>query len=419
MNAGALIIGAGQAGVQIAASLREGGFQDPITLVGAEEHYPYSRPPLSKEYLSGHAELDSLELRTADFYREGRIDVLPAERVVDLKLSGTQGGGTALTASGRELAFDKLALATGARPRRLGLEGADLDGICYLRVLEDARLLKVSLAKAQNVVVIGGGFIGLEAASVARSAGKNVTVLEAAERLVPRSVAPVISQFLFDAHARRGVDIRLGAQVTGLSGIGGRVASVELADGTAVSADLVIVGVGIIPRTELAEQLGLDCDRGVVVDVHARTSNPSVVAAGDCTVLPNPVTGQGRYRLESVQNAMGQARVAAATMLGELRAHDAVPWFWSDQFDLKLQIAGLTDGYDDHIVRGDPVSESFSVLYYGQGRLLAVDAVNRPADYLTVRAVLGRRASIDPVLAADPAVPLKNLILAGEPAPAA
>jgi 3-phenylpropionate/trans-cinnamate dioxygenase ferredoxin reductase subunit len=418
MSAGALIIGAGQAGVQIAASLREGGFQDPITLVGAEEHYPYSRPPLSKEYLSGQAELDSLQLRTADFYREQRIDVLPAERVVELKVSGVEGGGTAVTASGRELAFDKLAITTGARPRRLALEGAELDGICYLRVLEDARLLKSSLAQAQNVVVIGGGFVGLEAASMARSAGKNVTVLEAAERLVPRSVAPVISQFLFDAHARRGVEIRLDAQVTALHGTGGRVASVELADGTAVPADLVIVGVGIIPRTELAEQLGLACDRGVVVDVHARTSNPSVVAAGDCTVLPNPLTGQGRYRLESTQNAMSQARVAASTMLGELRAHDAVPWFWSDQFDLKLQIAGLTDGYDDHIVRGDPESESFSVLYYRQGRLLAVDAVNRPADYLTVRAVLGRRASIDPAQAGDAALPLKTLIVEGEPAPA-
>jgi 3-phenylpropionate/trans-cinnamate dioxygenase ferredoxin reductase subunit len=416
MSGGTLIVGAGQAAVQIAASLREGGYQDAITLVGAEAHYPYSRPPLSKEFLAGHAELGSLELRTLDFYKQERIDVLPSERIVELQLStdGEEGSGIALTDSGRELKFDKLALTTGARPRRLDLSGAKLEGVCYLRVVEDAHLLRSSLAGAQNVVVIGGGFIGLEAASAARSAGKTVTVVEAAERLVPRSAAPVISEFLLNAHARRGVEIRLGAQVRSLRGVDGHVVAVELGDGTEVPADLVIVGVGIIPRTELAEQIGLECDRGIVVDSYARTSIPSIVAAGDCTVLPNPVTGEGRYRLESTQNATSQARIAAASILGDLRPHDTVPWFWSDQYDLKLQIAGLTDGYDDHVVRGEPDSESFSVLYYRQGRLLAIDAINRAADYLSVRAALGRRATIDPRAAADASVALKNLIVEDE-----
>ena len=419
MSGGTLIVGAGQAGVQVAASLRESGYQDSITLVGAETHHPYARPPLSKEFLAGHAELKSLELRTSDFYSVQRIEVLPAERVVEVHLSadGNEGSGTAVTATGRELQFDKLALTTGARPRRLDLNGAELEGVCYLRVIEDAHLLRSLLADAQNAVVIGGGFIGLEAASAARSAGKTVTVVEAAERLVPRSVAPVISEFLLNAHKRRGVEIRLGAQVTALHGVDGHVTAVELGDGTQVPADLVIVGVGIIPRTELAEQIGLDCDRGIVVDTYARTSIPSIVAAGDCTVLPNPLTGEGRYRLESTQNAMSQARIAAASIMGNLQPHNSVPWFWSDQYDLKLQIAGLTDGYDDHVVRGEPDSESFSVLYYRHGRLLAVDAINRAPDYLAVRAALGRRATINPGPAANPSVLLKTLIIEDESIP--
>ncbi len=412
MTNGTLIVGAGQAGVQIAVSLRDGGYGDAITIVGSEAHPPYSRPPLSKEFLAGEADQQSLELRTADFYTAQRIDVLTSERIIDLGLSDSagDGSGVAITESGRALPFDKLALTTGSRPRRLNVPGTDLPGVLYLRVVEDAHALKLALASANDVVVIGGGFIGLEAAAAARSAGKRVTVLEAADRLVARSVAPVVSQFLFDAHTRRGIDLYVNAEVVRINGEN-RVRSVELTDGVEIPSDLVIVGVGIMPRAELAEKAGLECDRGIVVDGYARTSNGFTVAAGDCTVLPNPLTGQGRYRLESTQNAMSQARTAAATLLGRSELHDSVPWFWSDQFDLKLQIAGLTDGYDDHVVRGDPRSDSFSVVYFKAGALLAVDSVNRPADYLAVRTALARKATIDRALCANPAVALKQLIV--------
>ncbi|WP_214110840.1 NAD(P)/FAD-dependent oxidoreductase [Acrocarpospora catenulata] len=389
MNGGALIVGAGQAGIQVAASMRDYGYDGPITLVGAEAQPPYQRPPLSKEFLAGTADLASLHLRTPGFYAERGIDVVTADRIVRLQLSpaGPPGAGTALTERGRRLVFDRLALTVGARPRRLPLPGADLDGVCYLRVLDDATRLRAHLARARDVVVIGGGFIGLEAAAVARSHGRNVTVVEAGERLISRSVAPVISEFYRQAHARRGVDIRLGATVAAIVGEQGRVTGVRLTDAL-LPADLVVVGVGVVPRTELAEQLGLECDGGIVVDEFARTSEPAVVAAGDCTVLPNPLTGQGRLRLESMPNAVGQARVAAATLVGKPRPYTDVPWFWSDQYDLKLQIAGVTDGYDQIVVRGDPGTEKFAVRYYRQGRLLAVNAVNSAPDYLAVRKTL-------------------------------
>ncbi|MET7398232.1 FAD-dependent oxidoreductase [Dactylosporangium sp. NPDC005572] len=410
MTAQVLVVGAGQAGVQLAASLRDLGHHGPITLVGAERHQPYQRPPLSKEFLAGAADLDKLALRTPAFYADRRIEVAAAQRVVRLDLTPA-GGGVAVTDTGRRLRFDRLALTVGARPRRLRLAGADLDGVCYLRDVDDATRLRGSLASARDVVVIGGGFIGLEAAAVARSAGRNVTVVEAADRLIPRSVAPVISGFYAGAHERRGTAVRLGTGVTRIDGEGGRVTGVLLADGTRLPADLVVVGVGVEPRTELAEQLGLACDRGIVVDEFARTSEPSVVAAGDCTVLHNPATGVGPLRLESVPNAVAQARVAAATLLGSLRPYTEVPWFWSDQYDLKLQIAGLADGYDQLVVRGDPATERFSVLYYRQGRLLAVNAVNRPADYLAVRRALTDGTSLAADRAAAGDVSLKELLV--------
>jgi 3-phenylpropionate/trans-cinnamate dioxygenase ferredoxin reductase subunit len=405
---GTLIVGASQAGLQLAASLRQSGDTEPITLVGEEPHPPYQRPPLSKEFLAGAADLDALALRAPAFYADSGIDLVCGERVADLSLPD----GVAVTASGRRLPFRRLALTTGAAPRRLTLPGADLDGICYLRDHDDAADLRNRLASAARVVVVGGGFIGLEAAAAARAAGAQVTVVEAAERLMARAVAPVVSEFYRHAHQRRGAKVLLSCQVAGFRGAGGRVTGVQLADGAVLPADLVLVGVGVVPRTELAERLGLECDRGIVVDAFARTSEPSVVAAGDCTVRPHPLTGQGRMRLESVQNAVAQAQVAAATLLGRLEEAPAVPWFWSFQGDLKLQIAGLSEGYDDLVVRGEVADESFSVLYYRQGRLLAVDAVGRPADYMAVRRALAQGATIDPRRAVDADVPLKALITA-------
>lgn len=421
---GTLIVGASQAGLQLAVSLRQFGDTAPITLVGAELQPPYQRPPLSKEFLTGGADLGTLALRTPAFYPDAGIDLVCGERITELALSrsGPAGSGVAATAAGRSLPFDRLALTVGARPRRLNLPGAQLDGICLLRSHADAADLRRRLESAARVVVVGGGFIGLEAAAAARALGRpSVTVVEAADRLMARAVAPVVSDFYRGAHQRRGTDVRLSAAVAAFEGDrAGRVTGVRLADGTVLPADLVLVGAGVLPRTELAEQLGLLCDGGIVVDSRARTSEPTVVAAGDCTVRPHPLTGQGRVRLESVQNAVAQAQVAAATLLGRPGEVTSVPWFWSYQGDLKLQIAGLSAGYDDFVVRGEPGDERFSVLYYRQGSLLAVDAVNRPADYMAVRKALGIGAAIDPDLARDADIPLKSLITArAEAAPTA
>ena len=418
---GTLIVGASQAGLQLAVSLRQSGDTAPITLVGAEARPPYQRPPLSKEFLTGGADLDTLALRTPAFYADSGISLVCGERITGLALRGDGPDGVAGTSAGRDLPFDRLALTVGARPRRLTLPGAGLDGICYLRDHGDATELRRRLAAAAHVVVVGGGFVGLETAAAARAVGPaSVTVVEAADRLMARAVAPVVSEFYHRAHLGRGTAIRLAAAVSGFEGAHGRVTGVLLADGSRLEADLVLVGVGVVPRTELAEQLGLECEGGIVVDARARTSTPSVVAAGDCTVRPDPMTGRGRVRLESVQNAVAQAQVAAATLLGsepEPAAAGTVPWFWSHQGDLKLQMAGLSTGHDGYVVRGEPGEESFSVLYYRDGRLLAVDAVNRPADYMAVRKALSLGASIDPDLARDTATPLRSLIGVGfEPA---
>jgi 3-phenylpropionate/trans-cinnamate dioxygenase ferredoxin reductase subunit len=411
MPAGTLIIGASQAGLQLAVSLRDAGDTEPITLVGAEPHVPYQRPPLSKAYLHGNTELEQLWLRAPDFLSGQGITLITGERVETVDLYSGGPPGTARTASGRVLDFDRLALTVGARPRRLTVPGANLDGVSYLRTADDATVLRALQSDAESVVVIGGGFIGLEAAAVARTQGKTVTVVEAADRLIGRAVAPVVSEFYRDAHLGRGVDIRLGAQVVSLGGKHNRVRAVQLSDGSRIPADLVIVGIGVEPCTELARQLGLESAGGIVVDRYARTSNPNVVAAGDCTVQPHPLTGMGRVRLESVQNAISQAKTAAATMAGLRVPNDSVPWFWSDQYDLKLQIAGLSAGHDEYVVRGDIAGEAFSVLYYRDGALLAVDAVNMPGDYMAVRKALSVGSTIHAAAAADSAVPLRELIV--------
>lgn len=402
---GVLVVGASQAGVQLASTLRDLGHEGAITLVGAEPLPPYQRPPLSKAYLAGATTAATLALRSPEFLAQRDIDLVVGERVLDLDLDA----GLGRTDAGRELRFARVALTTGARPRRLTVPGADLPGVHYLRDVRDADALKEALPLARRVVVVGGGFVGLEAAAVATTYGKEVVVVEAADRLIGRAVAPQVSDFYRSAHERRGVRIRLRTEVSAIIGPG-RVEAIVCDDGTTYPADLVLVGVGAVPRTELAERLGLQLDGGVVVDAAARTSAPRVVAAGDCTVQPHPLTGEGRVRLESVQNAVDQAKIAAATLTGTDAGAGAVPWFWSDQGDLKLQIAGLSAGSDQCVVRGDPDQERFSVLHFRDGRLTAVDCVNRPADYLLVRQALKRGASLTPDAARDERVELKALL---------
>jgi 3-phenylpropionate/trans-cinnamate dioxygenase ferredoxin reductase subunit len=414
MTGGTLIVGASQAGLQLAVSLRQSGDTAPITLVGEERHAPYQRPPLSKDFLAGRTDVEALAFRAPAYYADAGIDLVSGERVTGIALdaSGRPGSGIARTAGGRALPFDRLALTVGAGPRRLDVPGSGLDGICSLRDRDDAAELRTRLASASRVVVVGGGFIGLEAAAVARDLGKDVTVVEAADRLIARAVAPVVSEFYLQAHRRRGSRVLLSTGVTGFDGVAGRVSAVRLADGRALPADLVLVGIGVVPRTELADQLGLECEGGIVVDACARTSNPHVVAAGDCTAQPHPRTGVGRVRLESVQNAVAQATAAAATLLGRPAPNPPVPWFWSYQGDLKLQIAGLSSGYDEYVVRGEPADERFSVLYYRRGELLAADAVNTPADYMAVRKALTDGRTVPAAPAADAGTPLKTLLTA-------
>jgi 3-phenylpropionate/trans-cinnamate dioxygenase ferredoxin reductase subunit len=411
---GTLVVGASQAGLQLATSLRQLGDDEPIVLAGSEAHAPYQRPPLSKGFLAGKADAASLAFRTTEWYDAQRIDLRLGTKIVHVDLdSPTAGSGIATTRSGDRIAFGRLAITVGGRARRLCIPGSDLAGVCVLRHLRNADELRTRLGTAARVVVIGGGFIGLEAAASATAAGKDVTVVDVADRLLGRAVAPTVSEFYLAAHQRRGTRIRLRTGVDAFVGSNGAVSGVRLSDGSVLPADIVLVGIGLEPRTELAEALGLEVENGIVVDEYARTSHPHIVAAGDCTVLPHPLTREGRVRIESVQNAVSQGRIAAASLLGVRLDARQVPWFWSDQADLKLQIAGLSNGYDDHVLRGDPATERFSVLYYRSGQLIAADSVNSPRDYMVVRKVLGDGGNISTDRAADAERPLKELITAG------
>jgi 3-phenylpropionate/trans-cinnamate dioxygenase ferredoxin reductase component len=419
---GTLIVGASQAGVQLAASLREFGDTDPIVLVGEEPVEPYQRPPLSKTYLNGDMDASALAFRTADWYREHEVRLVTGELLV-AATRNPDGSGVAVAASGAEFPFARLALTTGAVPRRLDLPGVDAAGVHYLRDTRDADRIGAEAAVATRVVVIGGGFIGLEVAAGLRAAGKTVTVLEAAPRLVGRAVSEQTSAFYLDAHRRRGLSIVLDARISGIVSTDGHVTGVRLDSGagvgeTVVPADLVLIGVGVVPRTDFAEALGLAVENGIVVDARALASDGFTVAAGDCAVMPTPYLrgAQPIIRLESVHNAVEQAKVAAATLLGIDAHYSSVPWFWSDQADLKLQIAGLSTGYDEVVVRGDPADESFSVLYFRDGLLLAADSINAPVEHAAIKTALRNDRTIDPARAADTSIALKQLVTDVQPA---
>ena len=407
-GAGTLVVGAGQTGLELAVALRGADPARGITLVGAETHPPWQSQPLSKGVLSSDVAADALSLRSAQFYAEQRIDVVTGDRVVRLDHSAS--GGVAHTALGRSLPYAQLALTTGARARQLRVPGADRAGVVTLRELGDARRLRHALEHAREIVVVGGGFIGLEVAAAAYDRGVRVCLVETGDRLVGQAVGEPMARFYADAHRRRGADIRLCRQVVEVTGSGDEVDGVRLDDGSHVPAQLVVVGIGVIPRTELAESIGLRCDHGVVVDEFCRTSDPAVVAAGDNCVFPDPRTGHGLVRLQSVQNSVDQARVAASTLAGAPAPYRGLPRFWSDQGDLHLQIAGLSTGHDQAVTRGDVDAEQFTVLYYRAGRLIAVEAVNRVADYSAGRLALSRGLTISPERAADPATKLKDLL---------
>lgn len=409
MSDDVLIVGASHAGVQLAARLRERGHLGRITLVGEESPLPYHRPPLSKAYLAGRTTAESMSLRPESFYAARDISLVRGARVATIDPDA----GVARTSTGEELSFDHLALTTGARVRRLDVPGADRHGVVYLRDVHDATRLRDTLDPVQRAVVVGGGFIGLEAAGVLRQRGVEVTVVEFADRLMARSVSREMSDHFLDVHRGHGTRVLLGTGVVALTGGQGddaRVEAVELSDGTTLPADLVVVGIGVVPRTELASAMGLEVDGGIVVDSRARTSDPRVVAAGDATLMPHPLDPSTRLRLESVQNATDQADIAAATICGIDVTYDAVPWFWSDQFDLKLQMAGAASDYDHVVLRGSPHEGSFTVLCYRGDRLVAGECVNAGSDFVAVRRALAAGTSFPPDQAADPAVRLKSLL---------
>lgn len=384
----AVIIGAGHAGAQLAASLRQEKWTGEIVLIGDESALPYQRPPLSKAYLAGKSTLEALAIRNAEFYEKQNIQLLDAT----VEAIDRPAGRLSLN-DGESLAYDRLALCTGARPRRLTISGADLPGVYYLRTAADVELIRDAATCGRRAVIVGGGYIGLETAASLRALGLEVTVLEATGRVLERVTAPEVSAFFDRIHRSEGVDIRTGARVDSLAGES-QVAKVVLADGQMIPADLVIIGIGIEPNTELAAAAGLAVDNGIVIDSQARTSDSDIVAAGDCAIH-HIARYDRRIRLESVPSAGEQAKVAASTLSGGTKEISALPWFWSDQYDLKLQIAGLNSAYDEIVLSGDPMRDrDFTCFYLRQDELIAADCVNRPRDFMFTKQVLTRQTPV-------------------------
>ena len=401
--AGVVIIGAGQAGLQAAASARDEGYAGKIVLIGEEPFAPYQRPPLSKAYLKGEMDEEGLELRGADFYAEAGVELRTGVRATAIDRAAR----TVALSDGAAVAYDKLVLATGARNRPLNVPGADLAGVMFLRGLADAQAIKAACLRGRRAVVIGAGFIGLEFAAVAAGKGLDVTVIEIAPRVMGRALSAPMSDFFADRHRAMGVKLRLGEGVQAIAGEGGQVAGVVLAGGETLSADLVLIGIGVLPDIALAEAAGLDTADGVLVDAQLLTSDPVIVAIGDLALHPSRFAPRP-VRLESVQNAIDQGRAVGAGLAGAPAIYDKVPWFWSDQGPYKLQMAGLNIDADQAVLRGDPATETFSVFLFRAGALIAVESVNRPVDHMAARRLLTLGVAITPSQAADEAFDLRR-----------
>lgn len=402
-----LIVGAGHGGAQTAIALRQAGFEGSIAIVGEEPELPYERPPLSKDYFAGEKTFERILIRPERFWAEREVTMMPGKRIVKVDATAHQ----VETGDGARIGYGKLVWATGGRARALPCPGADCADVHAVRTRADADAMMAKLDRVDRVAVVGGGYIGLEAAAVLTKLGKQVTLFEALPRVLARVAGERLSRFYEAEHGAHGVDLRLNAQVQAFeTGADGRLAGVRLADGELVPAELAIVGIGIIAEVEPLVAAGAEAGNGVDVDAQCRTSLPDIFAIGDCAAHENRFAGGARIRLESVQNANDQATVAARTIAGEDVAYHAVPWFWSNQYDLRLQTVGLSTGHDDVVVRGDPDTRSFSLVYLKDGRVIALDCVNATRDYVQGRKLVEAGAVIDPALLADTAKPLKELL---------
>lgn len=400
-----IIVGASHAGTQMALSLRQGGWDGRILLVGDEPCNPYQRPPLSKGILSGAKSIEQIPIRPESVLESAGIELVLGRRVETINRDSR----SITLDDGATLDYDKLALTLGAYPATIPLSGMDKHGICYLRNLADIEQIRPHIGHGKRAVIVGGGYIGLEAGSILRQIGMQVTVLEALPRVLQRVTAPVVSTFYERLHEEEGLRIVTSSLVTSIDGEQ-RVERVFCADGDEFDADLVIIAVGVLPNTDLAARAGLNVEDGILVDEFARTNDPDILAAGDCTRHYNPIYRR-RVRLESVQNATDQARTAAATLNGKQEPYHALPWFWSDQYDVKLQIAGLSQGYNNIVIRGNPdAGRSFSVFYFRDDQLLAVDAINRPGEFMVGKKLLLQGSSVDKAKLQDESVPVKELM---------
>jgi len=398
-----VIAGAGHGAGQVVATLKQRKFAGRIVLVGDEPHIPYQRPPLSKKFLAGELPAERLYFKPATFYEDPQIEVRLDTRIDSIDRTAKR----LQTSTGDDIAYDKLVLATGSRVIKLLVPGGDLPGVHYLRSIADVDAIRADIAISKRLVIVGAGYIGLEVAAVCRQLGIDVTVIEMADRVMSRVVSPHVSDFYQLEHTNHGVKLLLG---TGLAAFVGkrRIKSVITDSEQKIATDFVVVGVGVRPNTELAEAVGLDVDDGIVVNDRCQTADPDIYAIGDCTSHPSSIYGC-RLRLESVHNAVEQAKTAASNICGVATYYSQVPWFWSDQYDLKLQIAGLSQGYDQVVLRGDPSSKSFACLYLKDGALIAVDAINSPREFMQSKALIASHAVIDPELLADADVALKDL----------
>ena len=400
-----VVIGAGQAAAQLTARLRQNGWQGMISVVGDEQFLPYHRPPLSKDYLSGEKSVDDLMIRPSAAYENADVQFRLGSRAESIDQEAKK----VLLGNGKSISFSKLVLATGSRLRKLPVPGADLPGVFYLRSISDVKQIKTYVGENKKAVVIGGGYIGLETAAVLKKLGMEVTVLEAMNRVLERVTTPEISAFYTRVHEQEGVQIRTNLSASSIKGVN-EVDKVVCQNGQEFAADMVIIGIGVLPETELAENAGLEVDNGILVNEFAQTSNPDILAAGDCTNHFHPFYDR-HIRLESVQNAVDQSTVAANTICDMPSAYNSLPWFWSDQYDIKLQIAGLCDGYDEVVLRGDiSTGRSFTAFYLKDGKIITVTAINKPQEFMVGKRLIVSKLRVDKASLSDTSIPIKELV---------